>query len=238
MSWHFSRALVEEYSQDISLGGAQSALLSVNPTPLAYLCNDRMTAFSTRSLSGMTFAPLTADLGAVLLTWFLEGFPVKISQLPAEARVLKVNAVAFGESSSGSLARYSHGSSSWRTHQCSLFGGGYELLQTLPKWGIAHNGELWAQVPSIRYVKASDFGLSLLRPTAQCWKAWTFLKISSLVRKNHADGNIQEQSARCFHKMITAESNEILMKWPAKWTDLKPLETDKFRDWRSSHGKS
>jgi hypothetical protein len=30
---------------------------------------------------------------------------------------------------------------------------------------------------------------------------------------------------------------EWLMGWPLKWTDLKPLETDKFQQWLNSHGK-
>ncbi len=30
---------------------------------------------------------------------------------------------------------------------------------------------------------------------------------------------------------------EWLMGWPLGWTDLKPLETDKFPQWRHSHGK-
>jgi hypothetical protein len=31
---------------------------------------------------------------------------------------------------------------------------------------------------------------------------------------------------------------EWLMGWPEGWTDLKPLEMDKFRQWLDSHGKS
>jgi hypothetical protein len=30
---------------------------------------------------------------------------------------------------------------------------------------------------------------------------------------------------------------EWLMGWPLGWTDLEPLETDKFREWLSRHGK-
>ena len=64
-----------------------------------------------------------------------------------------------------------------------------------------------------------------------------FKRIASLVRKNHADGNIQEQSARCFSRMITPTSNEILMQWPKGWSGLKPLETGKFREWLREHGQ-
>jgi DNA (cytosine-5)-methyltransferase 1 len=30
---------------------------------------------------------------------------------------------------------------------------------------------------------------------------------------------------------------EWLMGWPLGWTDLKPLETDRFQAWRRSHGR-
>jgi hypothetical protein len=35
---------------------------------------------------------------------------------------------------------------------------------------------------------------------------------------------------------INPELSEWLMGWPIGWTDLKPLETDKFREWQHSHG--
>jgi DNA (cytosine-5)-methyltransferase 1 len=31
---------------------------------------------------------------------------------------------------------------------------------------------------------------------------------------------------------------EWLMGWPLGWTDLAPLETDRFRQWFDSHGRS
>jgi len=49
MSWHFSQALVAAYSADTSSGGAPCAPSSGNPTPLAFLCSDRMTVFSRLS---------------------------------------------------------------------------------------------------------------------------------------------------------------------------------------------
>lgn len=82
MSWHYSRALVAEYSAATCSDGKQSAQLSANPTPQAYLCKDRMTAFSRLSRFGMTFAPLTDDLGADLLTWFLADSRVRTYHLP------------------------------------------------------------------------------------------------------------------------------------------------------------
>ena len=86
MSWHFSRALVEEYSVATSSDGALSALSSGNLTPLLYLPSDRMTAFSRLFRFGMTFGPLTDDLGAELLTWFLAGFHARTSAYQVAAK--------------------------------------------------------------------------------------------------------------------------------------------------------
>jgi hypothetical protein len=36
---------------------------------------------------------------------------------------------------------------------------------------------------------------------------------------------------------INQEWMEMLMGLPTGWTDLKPLETDRFRQWSNSHGK-
>ena len=80
MSWLFSQALVEEYLGDTSLDGEQSAPLSGSNTQLAYCAPDKMMAFSRLSRFGMTYKPLTANLGEELLTLYLEGFHARTSQ--------------------------------------------------------------------------------------------------------------------------------------------------------------
>jgi len=67
MSWLFSQALVEEYSEAICLDGEQSVPLSGNRTPQAYCAPDKMTGFSRLSRFGMTFKPLTESRGEELL---------------------------------------------------------------------------------------------------------------------------------------------------------------------------
>ena len=71
----------------------------------------------------------------------------------------------------------------------------------------------------------------LLTPTAQSWKAWTFRNPLKLIRKNHADGNLQEQLMRLYQRMTTPRCQEILMMWPEGWTDSKPLEMAGFQQW-------
>ena len=79
MSWLFSQALVEEFSEGISSDGELSALSSGNPIPQAYCAPDRMKGFSRLSRFGMTFAPLTENRGQELLTLYLAGFPARTS---------------------------------------------------------------------------------------------------------------------------------------------------------------
>lgn len=109
MSWMISRALleayenshsspaqVEEYLAGTCLDGEQSAQLSANPMPQAYLCSDRMMEFYRLSRFGMTFAPLTESLGADLLTWFLADSRVRTYPLLAMVPELMVSVQASG----------------------------------------------------------------------------------------------------------------------------------------------
>ena len=237
MSWLFSRVLVEECSAASCSGGVPFAPSNSIPTPQAYLSPDRMTEFSRRSLFGMTFAHLTESRGEELLTWFLVGFRVKTSQSREMAQDLTAIGAGCGRKCDESLAKFDRDSCSWKTHQLLLFGGGGESLQIWPRWATWDATGVWVDSPWDHAATESACGSSLIRPTAQSWMAWKFKSISNLIRKNHSDGNIQEQSARCFRKMITPISNEIVMKWPEGWTDLKPLEMGKFQHWQQQHSR-
>lgn len=76
-SLRYSPDLVAAYSAESCSDGEPSAPSNANPTPHAYLPNDRMTVFSRLSRFGITFAHLTESRGTELLTWFMAGFPVK-----------------------------------------------------------------------------------------------------------------------------------------------------------------
>ena len=77
MSWLFSLALVEASSVDICLDGEPSAPLNGANIPRAYCAPDKMTGFSRLSRFGMTFKPLTENLGEELLMSYLADFHVK-----------------------------------------------------------------------------------------------------------------------------------------------------------------
>ena len=160
MSWLFSQALVEEYSEGISLDGEQSAQSSGNLMQLAYLSPDKMTEFSRLSRFGMTFKPLMDNRGEELLTLFRAAFHAKTSPLRGGGRVSMENDQECGEKWRGSFVKYSPDSCSWKTHQCSLLGDLDEFLETWPQWGLMRDGECWEQLTLAQTIRGTGFGLS------------------------------------------------------------------------------
>jgi hypothetical protein len=158
MSWLYSRALVEEYSEDICSDGELYAPLSGNPTQLAYLPQDRMTAFSRLSRFGMTFRPLTADRGEELLTLYLEDFHAKTSAPQERGQELTESDPGCGHIWQELLARYDQSTSSWRTPQSSLLGDYTEFSETWPRWGLMQDGVSYQQQTLVRHTKGTGSG--------------------------------------------------------------------------------
>lgn len=159
MSWHFSRALVEEYLGGGCSDGAPFAPSNGNPTPRAYCSPDRMTACSRLSRFGMTFAALTDDHGEELLTWYRAGFPARTSAQPERAPESTASDPACGAKWHESSVRYDRASSSWKTHR-SLWDEDLPWSSvTLPKWGSMRAGVCWERATSARSTAASGSGL-------------------------------------------------------------------------------
>ncbi|UUX38849.1 hypothetical protein NTJ56_08615 [Burkholderia contaminans] len=168
MSFIFSRALVEE-SLRVSCGATDAyAPLNLIPTPRPSSSLDRTTAPFLRSRFGMTFEPLTEDLGAELLTSWLAGFPVKTSAQPELATASTANEADSGPKWLGLFAKYDLSASKWKTAQCSLLGDLDEFSETWPRWGSMLNGECYLrpiQMPLI-YGSASGFEVMWQTPVA------------------------------------------------------------------------
>lgn len=145
MSWLFSRALVEAFSEASSLDGEPCAPLSVMPTPHKFWRNDKTMEFSKLSQFGLTCAVLTEDHGAALLTSFLEASRARTSAQPVEAKGSTEPSPDSGLNLHGSLARFDLASSSWKTPQCSLIEGWDEFSETWPAWGSMRNGVSWGR---------------------------------------------------------------------------------------------
>ena len=159
MSWHFSRALVAEYSAENCSDGERFAPLNTTPTPQAYCSPDRMTAFYRLSRFGMTFAPLTDAHGEELLTWFRAGFPARTSAQPEKAQDSTESEAASGWKWPASSVKYDRASRSWRTRQCSLLAGLDVYSETWPKWGSMRDGECW-ELPTLAHT-TSETGSGL-----------------------------------------------------------------------------
>jgi DNA (cytosine-5)-methyltransferase 1 len=151
---------VEAFSVENFSDGEQSAPLNGNPIQQAYCAPDKMTVFSRLSRFGMTYKPLTENLGEELLTLYLAGFHAKTSAPQEKAQALTENDQECGEKWRGSFTKYDLDSSSWKTHQCSLLGDLEEFLETWPQWGLMRDGECWEQRTLEQTIRGTEFGLS------------------------------------------------------------------------------
>jgi hypothetical protein len=233
MSWLFSQALVEEYLGVTSLDGAQSAPLSGNLTQLAYLPPDRMTAFSRLSRFGMTFKPLTESLGQDVLTSYLEDFPVRTFPQPDEALASKEPDRECGSTWRESLAKYDLTTSTWKTPQCSLLEDFTEYLGTWSRWGLMRDGASYQQQTLVRHIKETGSG-SWPTPTAHV--NWATPTVCGNYNRKGASKTSGDGLATQVGGTLNPTWVEWLMGWPLGWTDLKPLEMDKYQQWLQQHG--
>jgi len=89
MSWHFSRALVEDYSQAVSSDTISYALLNEMSTASMFSFNAKTTEFFLHSRYGMTSVRLMEGRGMELWTWFLADSHAKRFLQQQEVEILK-----------------------------------------------------------------------------------------------------------------------------------------------------
>jgi DNA (cytosine-5)-methyltransferase 1 len=159
MSWLFSQALVEEYSEANSSDGEPFAPLSGTPMPQAFLWRDKTTDAWSRFPSGMMCNPLTDELGEAVLMSFLAAFPAQILVVPERAQASTEKPAGCGDTWPASLAKFDPASSLWRTHQCLLFEDSTECLETFPRWGSMRDGELWELTTPEHLTSGNESGL-------------------------------------------------------------------------------
>jgi hypothetical protein len=145
MSWSYSRALVEEYSEACCSDTELSAQLNTTPMPDQFYWPDKTTEHSRLSRFGMTCVPFEEILGAELLTWYLEDFRAKTSVSPGTGQDWTAKGQGYGEKWQGLLAKYDPDSRSLKTAQLSLLEDSTGCCATLPRWGLMRNGELYPQ---------------------------------------------------------------------------------------------
>lgn len=165
MSWLYSQVLVAAFSEALSLDGRPFAESRSIPIPQAYCSPAKMTTFSLLSRFGMIYAPLMDDLGAGLLTWYLEASRAKTSAPPARALGSLDHVPDSGEKCTESFARFNRRSSSWRIPRCSRRGDSTLYLGRWPRWGTMRNGECSERTTSARLTSAKEFGYLHTIPT-------------------------------------------------------------------------
>ena len=239
MSYTYLLEQGEESLAESFLDIPQSVLLRLNLTAKKSCYKDSETESCQSSQSGTMSAPSMEIRGEEKLTSSVEDFPAKISQQQEREPGSQANEADSGERCPESLAKFDPNTHSWRTVQCLLFEDLGESLETFPKWGIMQNGELWVLNTPAQFIADIEFGF-LPTPQASDCRGGGMRKLSPHLQ----DCSIKYYlHARCAsQEWKTSYPNPVyiekLMMWPLEWTDLKPLEMDKFRLWLHSHGKS
>lgn len=248
MSWLYSRALVEAFSEGICSGGERYAPSSSTLMPQAYLPPDKMTEFSRLSRFGMTFAPLTESLGAELLMWYRAAFRVKTLAQQETAQESLAAGADFGQRWQGSLARFDHVSHSWKTAQCSLLGDSESYSETWPRWGSMRNGASYLRpIPELPICEnASGSWPTPVAQPANGTPARFLERKREWVAKGSTMGitlsdlqlaAVASERGMDGRGLLNPAWVEWLMGWPLGWTELKPLEMGRFHEWQQQHGE-
>ena len=257
MSWLYSRVLVVEYLGENYLDGEPSALSNGNNTQLAFLPQDKMTDYSKVSRFGMTFKPLTEQAGEELLMLYQAAFRAKTFLPQEKAQELTENEAECGEKWQGSFAKFDQSSCLWKTHQCSLIEDWELFSEIWPTWGSMRNGACWERQTLGLNTTEREFGLlpdnerffhtpttgssggsnsrKAMQKRGVIWPTPT-----TGTGGGNAGGSGVRRTAKENGTYVPSSINpnlqEWLMGWPQDWTEIKPLETDKYRKWRLLHG--
>ncbi len=231
MSWHFLQEGEAVSWEGNSLDGAPFALLKLTPTPEKSSSPVSETESLNPSPSGTTLQPSTELHGEEPLTSLVEDSPAKILVQPGRAQESEGSKAGCGWKWRGSFVKYDPDTSSWRTRQCSLVEGLDVFSETWPRWGMMRNGECLERITLERPTSGIGFGLW---PTPRVGMARGGHQTYSRGRSN-----LEEEVGASVPGGGTLNPTwvEWLMGWPIGWTDLRPLEMGKFRQWLNSHGR-
>lgn len=247
MSYTFLLEQAEVSSAECFSDIPACVLLKSNRTAETFCCNDSATESCRGSLSGMTCVHSTEHRGEEESISSAEGSHAKTSAQPAKVQESQDNEADFGEKWLGLYVKFDPDTCSWKTHR-DLYPWDLEWsLLTLPSWGLMRHGELFQLVTSAHRMSVSAFGLLHATPTkvmpveSESPEDRIHLLKSGIPRKRSKQGISGSvnwaQLMLLLGYLPTPTLCEYYMGWPIGWTDLKPLETDKFRQWQHSHGE-
>ena len=220
------------------MDGAPFALLRLISIADECSSQDSGTGSSLHSQSGTTSALSTEGHGAGTSISSPEDSRVRTSpmRLGIDADSTESEA-ASGRSSPGCYQRPAQGSLSWRTRQLCVFEDSTVCSPTLPVWGTMRSGVVSERKRPVGLVRGDESG-SWPRPTASMsTHGWgqTRQRQGNRYGKTVRDNIALEKDAHGWRPRINLL--EWIMDWPIGWSALEPLETARFRQWLSLHGK-
>lgn len=236
----------------ISSDGARLPQSRLTRTDARCCFGDSATVCSTCSPSGTTSEHSTPGHSEVVLTWLQQVSPVSPSASQESSEPTPTSAMD-GLTRSGWFVKYDRDTSSWRTSQgylLDLTGTSDVYSETWPVRGSMRSGACWVRTMSGLPTPANDSGYSLPTPMKQGYGSLNGrpgLKMMArrgmwpTPHKNCSTGaGMHGQGGENLQTAVGGSLNptwvEWLMGWPLGHTDLKPSETDRFRQWLRSHG--
>ena len=238
MSWHYLRELAGESLEDICLDGEQLPPLKLQTTHAVFYCNGKLMDSYLDSLSGTTFAPLMGNPGEQKSMSSQVDSHARTFQLAEKVMDLKEKGPDCGERWQGLLAKFDPITSLWKTPQCSLLEDLEQSLETWSNWGLMLNGVCWEETTPNYLIEENEFGCWLPTMTVSMKNGCSSKRY--LNSKEYRGSMPMEwirtskDCAQYFHP----DYAELLMDFPIRWTDLKPLAMDKFQSWQQQHGES
>ena len=258
MSWHYLPELVAGFSAPSCSDIGSSAPLNITSIAKKSCCNDSATDCSNRSRYGRTLSHLTGPRGVAAWISSLQGSHVNpfLGLDLCEPRTTQKTA---GQLPPESLAKYCPQSSIWRTSQISLLSNTLdEYSASWSRSGTISRGAVYRREPLVRPILETDCGSMENVPTPTAVQAGgSAAWIKSLLSKeggppvkhsrvyNPKTGYHIHIDLRRFVKIWPRKNEplgelnpkyvEWLMGWPLGWTDLKPLEMDRFQPWLEKH---
>ena len=259
MSYTFLQEQGEVSSVDTYSDIPLSALSRLKSIPDRCYYNDNETECYLGSPSGTMSAHSMDARGEEQLMLFAEDSHAKTSAQREREPVLEESVLDYGKNMQELLERYGLSLSLRKTPRfCGLVALTLSS-ETCPNWGMMQSGACWELGTSARPTGGIGCG-SWPTPTRRDYKGTNSLE--GLTRK---DGKSRMDQLPNAVKYRTPQSRdwkgtsggfqkgkdlpgqvgghlnptwvEWLMGWPTGWTELNPLETDKYQQWRQQHGK-
>lgn len=219
-----------EYSAESFLDIPASVLSRLNLTAEKSYCNASATESCQSSQSGTMCEHSTVGRGEDLLTCCTQEYHARrcpSSEAEADS-YRKITTQHLGES----FAKLDPLTLRWKTPQLSLFEDSADFLGTWPQWGMMLGGECWEHLMPGSSTTERESGFYLPTPSGVNGG------------KNHTCGRLDEWGGSRnpwrgteIGKVRCPAFEEWVMGWPVSWTELTPLEMDKFQQWLSSHGQ-